>query len=478
MFDVTLAIMQSLSTAIAKLLRKNNAAGFFLVFASFFGLITIFLSPPMQPADETLHYWRAYQLSNFDILADKFSEDRFGYKIPSEIKSITDSLSGGITPKARLDLEQMYKVKSWNNYYNNEIVYFENTAINSPVGYIPYAITLLFGRLVELPHLVVFYLARVMGLIFYIGICYAAIRIAPKGKLIMASIALLPMSLYLASAISIDAILISLTLLAVALTMRLSIGYKKTDRKFFLLLIAVLALLSITKTGYFILSLLLFTVPKEHFGRKAWSTFILLATTGLIAGLGIFWNTLVFDVANTIHTVLRPGEYINVTDQIEYIKSNPIQTIGAFLNTYLLKSSTILVMSFVGIFGWLDIVMPFFAYLIFGMLIYYHLQKSELLEKPMGTLAANKVYVLTALLITGYMTVSLYVGYNVVGSNFVEGLQGRYFIPIVALLVPLFVEREKIKNKNVLSLYLFTTVLLLLVMIFSIANANILRINY
>ena len=41
---------------------------FFLFIAFTFGTIFVFLTPPMQTPDESIHFWRAYELSEFDFL--------------------------------------------------------------------------------------------------------------------------------------------------------------------------------------------------------------------------------------------------------------------------------------------------------------------------------------------------------------------------------------------------------------------------
>ena len=72
--------------------------------------------------------------------------------------------------------------------------------------------------------LTMLYLGRVANLIAYLLLAATAVRLVPIHKWTMALVALMPMSVYLAAAVSADAVTLGLSLLVVALTLNLAVG--------------------------------------------------------------------------------------------------------------------------------------------------------------------------------------------------------------------------------------------------------------
>lgn len=82
----------------------------------------------------------------------------------------------------------------------------------SVLNYLPQTIGLTIGKLLKLRSAPAVYLGRILILIAYIIACAHAVRIAPVGKAVFAGIALLPMSLMLSSAYSYDVTVLLSTL--------------------------------------------------------------------------------------------------------------------------------------------------------------------------------------------------------------------------------------------------------------------------
>ena len=80
----------------------------------------------------------------------------------------------------------------------------------SPVAYIPQIFGTIIARLLHFGWIPLIMMGRLFNLIFFIILIYWAIKIIPIGKMVIFSIALLPMSMELASSFSYDSVIISL----------------------------------------------------------------------------------------------------------------------------------------------------------------------------------------------------------------------------------------------------------------------------
>ncbi len=169
-------------------------------------------------------------------------------------------------------------------------------ALNSPVSYAPQVVGYVAGRVVG-GVLLGFWLARVCGLAWYLGVCWLAIRIAPTGKPFLMFVALLPTSLMLATTMSADPVAISLGLLAAALVLRLRVGrgaeaVSDATRWLLPLLAGCLLLLSLSKNLYGAMVLLVFLVPAERFSSLRRRRQYVAALLASVAAATLAWGEL------------------------------------------------------------------------------------------------------------------------------------------------------------------------------------------
>ena len=138
------------------------------------------------------------------------------------------------------------------------------------VGAIPSALGLWMGRLLHLSFVGTFILGRWFNLLFYVLVVFGAIGITPVKKVLFAVVGLLPTALFLASGYSNDPWLLSLSMLGIALFVRLhrssSVG-SLTVASFIPCFIS-LSLAIMVKAVYFPLLGLLFLMPKRCFASS------------------------------------------------------------------------------------------------------------------------------------------------------------------------------------------------------------------
>ena len=86
----------------------------------------------------------------------------------------------------------------------------------SPIGYLPQAAGMLFGRMLNFSPLLLFYCGRLANLGVYIFLIYLAIRKIPFAKWLVAGISLMPITLFESASLSPDALNNGLCILFIA----------------------------------------------------------------------------------------------------------------------------------------------------------------------------------------------------------------------------------------------------------------------
>ncbi len=162
------------SKSVPKQWRSISLPGVFVIFTLMFGLAMAFVTPPFLVADEPQHLLRAYQISEFEFFST-FRGGKGGGSLPTSIAIICqpyhDVRYSGKIASAELILKTLQiPLRS------NECSYYEfpNTAVYSPLAYIPQSIAIGIGRSLHLTTLSLMYLARVANLLLWTGCGYWA----------------------------------------------------------------------------------------------------------------------------------------------------------------------------------------------------------------------------------------------------------------------------------------------------------------
>lgn len=451
----------ALGTIIYTILKdKYKIEKIFLAIAIPIGMAyLIFLIPTYAP-DENAHIYRSYEISE-GILFTKTNEKNL---IKSNIPSFfVENNHKTLNKYNKLNEE----IKKDTNYENK--VEVDNPAYSYfPTLYFPNTIMFLIGRIFNINGIVVLYLARIVNFIIFLICGYYAIKIIPFGKILLMTYLLIPMSVHQAISLSADSITNSTILLFIAYT--LNLYYKgKINKKDKILYISLAALVSVQKIVYFpivLISVILINVDKMT--KKEKIKFIL---TTIIVGLvvGILW-ILLEPKGEATEDIYAIQNNVNSVEQIKFILTHPISYIKIVCNTIDLNIENYYLWFMGFSLGWMDIgVKRIWLDIYFVILLF-----SPFLEKNDKELKIrDKLILISTFLIIFVLTLTaLYVGHSGVGTDIVKGIQGRYFIPVVILLLLCMCGKERyIKFKNINLIYPILIVLL---------NANIVGaiINY
>lgn len=414
---------------------KKKIEDIFVVVAFFFGLASIMLIPPFQSPDESSHYQRAYSVSKGQLYYSVVDNKKGIY--------IEDELTNYISSFERFDGHVDEKFSYGDMYFGQEMPksptskthkYF-STIETSFIAYLSSSLGIIVSKVFRLgvfhqstTYIYSLYFARLFDLLLYIGLMYFAIKKTPILKKSMFTIGLLPMSVMLASSCSYDGLIIGSACLLFSHIMSLLYDSRKLSFKDILFFVIFGFFVFFIKYTYILLLTLLIFVPVDRFKNKKDK----ILKIGIIFGI-IFLLYILFNIPNYINNV--DGGSAN--EQIKFIISNPFKYIVILFKSMYVKFG-IQLSWILGGFGNLDTHFPGFIYFI----MFIYLLALFLFDASIKNIKISKKLKLWNFLvllgiIVGIYT-ALYIIWTPVGNKIIEGVQGRYFIPII-IFTPLLV---------------------------------------
>lgn len=411
----------------------------FLVISLLFGTLMIILQPKTTSYswDDQIHFTESYRIFEFDGLTE-WSE---GISVMSEV----DQFENVNTIEER---------KLQNEFLNNsnKIVKVEN---NSPlitynqVGYLLPGFILKLSSILNINFTTSFSIAKFVILLSYSFMMYLAIKTIPRGKRILSFIGLFPSVLFLATQFSYDPPIIAGIALFVSVLLDIIENKRKVDLFTSLLLLIPLIIACFIKAIYIPLILLILFIPKDRFDNYKQNVIFKIGST-LICVLLVF--TFVFPTLTLPSSLgdLRGGN-TSTSGQLSTIINNPFGYIEVLKNTAgvefidkLLGPDTIYNYSYIEVFN------NNLYYLILIGLVFIIITDSYNKNE-------NKfLKVFTLLLILGIILLiwtALYLSFTPVGETVINGVQNRYFIPLLFPLILICFSNCKIKNNYSLKKY-------------------------
>ena len=398
----------------------------FLVIALAWGVVQVFIVPPLQVPDEGDHWFRAWAMTDGQLTADRQGM----VTLPGAFARAADLYTSLVKDNSALpvSLDGQPGFSGYEDLFNSPgppgtVKVVSRVASYGPVGYLPQAVGVGIGRLLDAPPLTSFYLARLANLLASIGLLFFAIRLAPFGKQLILLLALLPMTMYELASVSCDALTIAGAMFFTALVLWASTRARLRWIDVALVLSSAALLLNV-KPGYWALVLLVLLIrPAQLGGRGRYAAFV--AANLLVVAGGFLIVYLLTGTSARVATVGGP------TSQLQFILSQPLDFAGILWDN-ILHNLLAWTLETVGILGWLAIGLPPILYVValvgsaglfFGMREDVSLRGVE-----RGLLAAVGVAVFLS------MAVALYVFLEPPGSGFVF-FQGRYLAPVWLVLL-------------------------------------------
>ena len=408
------------------------------------GSITIFLHPNVTSIswDDQIHYSYMYRLLDF----------------------------GGQThwTEADLDMTEVYPFISidtgeekilQDRYLNTAKENIKSETSSSfiqynQVGYIIPGLVMKISSAVGLPFTLKIILAKFSMLITYALIIFWAIKIIPRGKIILSVIGLFPTNIFLATQFSYDPPITAFLILFTAVYIRvLETKDEKINFKYSLILIFSILFACFIKAIYIPLIILLFLIPKDKFSNKKQHLHFKI---GVLLLLILVMATFVFPTVTQTSSLgdLRGGN-TSTSGQLKVILNNPVgymkllnDNAGTYFFDKVIGEETIIN------YGYIDsYISPegnnydrVAYYVILFLLLFVVITDSYDKDNYKNKKLIKVFNIIIFIGIIVLIWTALYLSFTPVGELTINGVQNRYFIPLIAPLIIISLSNSKIKN--------------------------------
>ncbi len=427
-------------------------------------LCLVFLTPPFQSPDENNHFYRLVQIAQGDLVSYKKDAQDAGGDIPTGIVTFSSNIGLNRIPfhsENNMDLISGTHAQLASLTLNQDktFVPFSNTALYSPLTYLPGALGFLIYKTISNNVVASYYTSRLANALVALLLVTLAIKYISRGKYLAFALLLMPMTLYQFASVSQDAIIIAYSALAVAM-MNVYLDKKTNDKSAFMIMLLFLFFITTVASNKPPYVPLIFIFPAVFIENK--KIFITSILTSLIACFFVAkWHFIIKPIINMNFQV-----GVDVTKQIDYLMNHMTSIPNLIWQTYVSRAE-FYYKSFIGILGWLDTLLPLACYKIFyyGILLIIGLHlKNDLALK-------SKLMILILFLGTIFLIfLSQYIIWTPVAAYVIEGVQGRYFIP-ATLFLTLLLGQNIYFEKNEL-LFLFPYAMIALITCFVIADVG------
>lgn len=425
--------------------EKRQIIAFGSVLASFCIVFSIAL-PPLSAPDELHHFYATYWLSNVVLgegngldsdpmpmrAADKelcdymmwsAVEDGGLYEIGRGVYSATrDLASGGVDfPEGAKEL------KEYDFSLGSENVVAK---VGSVAGVV-------LARVLDLGPVALFYFGRFGSIIFFVACALGAYKIAPVFKNAIVATSLLPMTLHLVASYSYDSGIIGLSMLLIACILRAMYGQGRLRGRDLVPIAVLAAAVAPCKVVYSVSILLVLFIPAHRFTSRK-SAFIFKGGVFAVAACSLvaFRLLSVSELASSASTVQMRGDEVGHFYSLGLLLSQPAMTLKLFLCTLDTYGAYYVFTMLGGSLAWLQenleapaLLMT--AYAVIGVLC----MQSDNPDTMRGRgLFRGACAVLFCLCVGGIM-LSMCIGHTFDTELVIRGVQGRYFLPVLPLLL-------------------------------------------
>ncbi|MDO3680294.1 DUF2142 domain-containing protein [Paenibacillus ehimensis] len=432
-------------------LNSNKIENYFINLVLIFGLLLVFIIPPLQMPDEESHFKKAYVTSEFKFFAESHESGKIGNYIPKAIQDFEDStryMIGNVEKK--YSYSQFYSDLWTAKNFDEKIFSQYSMSSTHPVAYLPQATGMFLTRILfnlplignhdSLTPATYMYAGRIANLIFFIICIKFSIRTIPFFKRVVFLLGLMPMTFSLASSLSQDTVVIGVTFLFISFVFKLAfdeqiVTVSKKQLIYFIIFAVILVEL---KLIYYLLLFLFLLIPRKKFAsiKQYYISFIIIFFSGIISHL--LWMLI-----SKVSLAVPGGGFQNNTSlQLSFILDNPVQYFIILINT-LIEYKIFYLTSFVGNLGSLDTNFPYLFILCYLILLL--VTASIDVNEKISITINNKLisfFIIIAIFVlietSQYLTWTSLPQIGGIGHRVVSGVQGRYFIPFSILILFMF----------------------------------------
>ena len=401
--------------------------------------------PPISAPDEVSHFASAYGLSNRILGGAAVDED--GNVWMRQEDEFLQNIYGADGEEARESLGRTLTEETWKLIAERlspvfvsgeakEMVPSVSAPVNTtPVSYLAPALGITLGRVLGVNCIVLAFMGRFFNLLFFAAMVYGSMKVLPFGKMVLWGVSLLPMSLHLAASYSYDTFLMGMCFFFGSYCMYLAYAKPVVQKRDIAILAFLAAAFGPCKMVYAVMLGFALLIPVKKFG--GWKQWAISAAVVLAA----FAGAMVLVNRSTIATYASGSDnYVSWAAEegfsIPLLLHNPLLYIRIMYNSLIHLGDEWTLQLFGSSLGNLDPVLsvPFFVSLVMGAcLLLLSLRNAG---EALYMKGKQKVWIcfLAFACLAALMTAML-VGWTPLSSTVIEGVQGRYLIPVIPFVL-------------------------------------------
>lgn len=441
-------IAQYVSYTIMKTKGAPNANLWtFTISVSLWGLLFLFIFPPLSVPDETYHYQAAYQLSDVLMLLGSGT----GSQLPMRGEDIeflrNESFASGIITANSYN-EIVQGILDTNVQQEASVLQSRNENVLNKLSESPFqarlapAIGITLGRILGLNGVLTFYCGRICSLTLFVVLTHFALKALPIGRTIMATVVFLPMTLHLAASYSYDSFILGTSFLLTALILDAIFSKRAISWRNVAIIAVLSALLAPCKVIYsFIIFLFPFVKPNRFKSKRDCTIARMVVFGSAILSVIIFKGSIMLSMAtgatNTGETPILPDEnrYYNIYD----LASDPVAIIAMYPRTIFATLDHIFRTMVGSALGWFqgNIQAPLYIIIALYAVLFASCIPAKNDKRKLSGFIRVIAILIPVFCWIGVMS-SMLVGWTFSTANTIDGLQGRYLLPVLPLLLLAF----------------------------------------
>ncbi len=451
----------------------------YLFAGTFLGILYLLVLPPLSAPDEISHFMGAYQLSSRMLGKDanavtghvlvrpqdiwledaencwEYEASEDGYLQPTaETTADSAYLGETLTEKTYKTIRQQwilgqrYLLAAREDMGQSMILSPYPPVVTTPVAYIPQAFGICLARLFHWNAVMLAYMGRLGNLLFFVAMTFFAMRRLPFGKEVLFGVALLPMTLHLSASFSYDVMILGCMFYLTAVCLDLAYEKERVRAADVAVIAALMAAAGPCKLIYGVLMGLCLLIPVEKFG--GWKPWALAAACVFLAwGLSmtlINGQTIVSYATETENVVPWAQEE---GYSLTLLLHRPLQAARMFYQTFLWQAEYYHMTMIGAYLGNLDTVLdvPYLVVAVFTVSLLCLAMKKPGERQVMSV--GNRVWAAALCGLCGLAAMaSMLIAWTPLSSQVISGVQGRYFLPFLPVLLIAFKNDAIVLTKN------------------------------
>lgn len=466
---LVLAAVGTMSAAAAGVLLLRNRCRLetvFIISALAFGSLYLYILPPLSAPDEARHYISAYQLSNRlmglpavgedgkvpvreeDWFAEDSCRDFDAYVTADGALATDEEGADGAKVLGQVLTAETYRLlhekgTAWEeprraadgSYGNGTALSNHHPVVTTPLAYLMPALGITLARLIGLNCTGLLYFGCLFNLILFTAATYLSLRRLPFGREVLFGVTLLPMVIQLSASFSYDTFIMAGIFYFTAHCLYLAYEAERVRPMDILILALVMAAVGPCKMVYTVFMGLCLLIPARKFGT--WGKWLLSA----VCVLGAWGAAMALINGQTVASYAAETEnYIDWAGEAGYsfamLVHQPVRCLQLFFNTVIWQAEywhmTVIGAYLGNIDTVLDVPYVLVVFFTVGLL-------GLALRKPGDSLVlvgGRRLWIwFLCLLCAGTVMFSMLLAWTPVSSRIICGVQGRYFLPFLPILL-------------------------------------------